>query len=75
MKAILTGFEVFLGLGLLVLVYSQLILPMFRSTPVFPMFRARPKIMKQIEEVNEQLDDKELARQLKERERQLGKKQ
>ena len=58
----------------LAFVYAQVVLPFFRKTPFFPMFRSRPKVERRIEEVNEQLRDKALERELAERQRQLGKK-
>ncbi|MBP9698279.1 MAG: hypothetical protein KBD65_03760 [Candidatus Moranbacteria bacterium] len=73
-KLLQWGIEGVVALAILIFVYSQVLRPLFRGTPAFPMFRRRPNTERQIEEVNEQLEDKQLQRELADRQRQLGKK-
>lgn len=65
-------FEFALGGAVLVFVYWQMIRPLFRGTPIFPMFRRRPRVERELEVVNEQMEDADLRRQLEARQRQLG---
>lgn len=73
-KILLFLFELGVGCGVLIFAYSQLIRPLFRGTSVFPMFRGRPSVERDIERVNGELEDKDLVRQLAEKQRQLGEK-
>ncbi len=59
------------GVGL-IFVYSQVLRPAFRGTPVFPMFRKRPQTEREIERVNETIEEKEQERYLKQRRRKAG---
>lgn len=61
--------------AVIALVYSQLILPMVRKTPFFPLFRSRPRVEREIEATNEALEDADLGDELKQRQRQLEKRQ
>ena len=66
-------FEFALGGAVLVFAYWQMIRPLFRGTSMFPMFRRRPRVERELEAVNEQLEDADLQRQLEARRRQIGK--
>ncbi len=57
-------FEGGLLILLIILVYSQIVLPLVKNTPVFPMFRRRPDIKHEIEQTNEALEENELQRTL-----------
>ena len=65
-----------IGVGLLVvlMVYSQLLRPLVRKTPVFPLFRRRPSLERDIEDVNEALEEKGLEGELKRKKEELGSK-
>ncbi len=65
--------EVGVGLLVIVMVYSQLLRPMVKKTPVFPMFRRRPDVEREIESVNEDLEDKELNQDLAQKKAELNK--
>ena len=65
------GFEILLALGVLAIVYSQILRPLFRGTPLFPFFRERPKLERELEQVTEQIEDKDLAARLAARRREL----
>ncbi|OGZ15071.1 MAG: hypothetical protein A3H76_06620 [Candidatus Lloydbacteria bacterium RIFCSPLOWO2_02_FULL_54_12] len=65
--------EIGAGLLVIVMVYSQLLRPMVKKTPVFPMFRRRPALEREIESVNEDLEDKELKQDLAQKKVELNK--
>lgn len=65
--------EGLLILSFLVLAYSQLVRPLLTKTPVFPFFRRRPKTEREIEAVNEALQQQSLERELKTAKRKLRK--
>lgn len=65
-------FEVILAAGGLIFVYSQVLRPIVKNTPVFPMFRRRPNLESEIEGVNEQLEEKQLEGELAKKRRKLG---
>ena len=73
-KALPYIIEGLIALLAIAFVYAQVVLPYIRKTPFFPMFRPQPKVERQIEEVNEQVLNKELESELTERQRQLAKK-
>lgn len=60
--------------GLVVIgVYSQILRPLVRKTPVFPVFRKRPNLEDEIKVVNEGLEEKKLQREIDTKRRNLGK--
>ncbi len=72
-KILLVVFELIaIGVGF-IFAYSQVILPIVRKMPLFPMFRRRPAIERELDAVNEQLEDKALQRELETKRRRLGK--
>lgn len=72
-KLSLWGLEALMIGLVLVLVYSQLIRPLMKKTPILPLIRPRRNIEREIEKVNEGLEDRGLERTLKEKRRKLGK--
>ena len=70
-KVLQWGFEGLLALAILVVAYSQILLPLFRGTPMFPFFRRRPKLERELERVTEEIEDRDLAARLAERRREL----
>jgi hypothetical protein len=70
-KFVIWGVEGALLLLVFAAVYSQLIRPLLRNTPVFPFFRNVSVVEEQIEVVNESLDIKAQQRELEEKKRKL----
>ncbi len=65
-------FEVLLGGFIVIGVYSQILRPLVKRTPVFPVFRKRPNLERESEGVNEALADKAQQRELERKKRKLG---
>lgn len=74
-KLLQWGLEAGLALAILAFAYAQILRPLIRGTPVFPIFRKRRQIERELEVVNESLEDKRLEEELAARQRELGEKQ
>ena len=68
-------FEIGAGGFIIIGVYSQMIRPLFKKTPVFPFFRKRPNFEGKIKAANESLEEQDLKRQLAVKQREIAKKQ
>ena len=64
--------EVLLGGFIIIGAYSQLLRPLVKGTQMFPMFRHRSNLERDIEGVNESLDEKDQRRILDRKKRELG---
>ena len=71
-KLLQLSLEVLLGVLVLVFAYSQVVRPLVKKTPVFPMFRRRRNLEREIEVVEEGLEDKGLEGTLNQKKKQLG---
>jgi len=71
-KLLQLAFEGLLIGGILLMIYSQLVRPLVRKTPVFPMFRRHKNLERKIEGVNEKLEEKNLERDLQGKKKKLS---
>ena len=59
--------EFVLGALFLLTMITQVAIPLIRDTPLFPLFSRKPRINRQINEVNEAIEEEQLLEKLNER--------